>query len=982
MDTVQLTAGQHAYIQRDGQKTEKFLVIYKPPVVFTCQANQTFSSKDMVVEVTYDNPTGTYTDVKPNMTVLVGSASGLDDLGIARARKTPTSTKLYVGEISDVFWNNNVWLTVIDDFGLWPRHLTTSLAGVSKMDYDIAYSDQHEKFDPVPVLGTHVCVWLDAQGEAIVPFDASDSWVIDGTIASYLWETTHGTFDNTGIADPQLQITQPGMTRVGCTLTSDDSKTTKAYRRIFAFNDANPPITKFRLHEGSGSWTRGDWQFKVTMWDEAHIDNVVDRALCILFTRDYYGNDHDDGIAPMGAQFGRENIFVMGWIEGESIQMDSLQTGAVDFLVTGPKSWFDKITGFPIGLQESTAAPAAWTDMQNLTVDKALHHLLYWQSTVIPTLDVFLTNDTRKAVELTAPGDLSLAAQIANVCEQTIHARLICDHFGTVSVELDTQILPLASRSSLPAVMTLEKDDWIGKLNIERYIINRTSRINLSGVLIIPGEEPKALFSLAPGHIGTRYGKPSTNDRLLLATQSGSNELASLILTRDNHKYDVEIDLLGHNRLVDIVRSQHKVAVNITVTDNPRGIAYSGNILIREIQFSDNEDGSFLEMSWYGESENVTANSVDGDIPFSDGTIEPPEFPPPDFPPLPPLPPPIDPTPDPSLVKNVVLLITGKGVYYTKDFDSTSPKWFAMNSGIDDITLLWTIEFTSTGRLFVQEGQNAIYTAPYLGAAWTKVVDYLEIGVLSEGLGSEGHIDAMAINRGASDEGMLLGGKLGIAFAKHYYFKLTSTGVVRAVRYNDVAPFYLLNKGYMYYGGDEWVSVVSNNSNPLLVAANRLATAKLRSFTLTNGFNYMIHGGKDGKIHFVWIDGTGAKKTTDNGATVTDLASINVYAEFANNWYQSLAADPSGTYLMAGDDAGILTKKSSDGGATWGNVTGLSGTVKAAWNMGDANHFIIAFAGQPYYTSDFGANWENKVGDLWTWTGSSPVISIKAIRSF
>src|SRR5258707_4764752 len=170
-----MTAPELADIRTDGQFSSLYLAIHKPAQIYTALVNQTFTTDDSIVQVTYDAGSGTLGNVLAGMTMLISAVGyGLSDLGRVRIRKAPTSTIFYIGEDSDIVWADDLFLTIVDEFGVWARHL--SIDAVTKaayMDYDIAYSDQHANASPIPVLGPRYVPVCLTVATIAVPFTAS-----------------------------------------------------------------------------------------------------------------------------------------------------------------------------------------------------------------------------------------------------------------------------------------------------------------------------------------------------------------------------------------------------------------------------------------------------------------------------------------------------------------------------------------------------------------------------------------------------------------------------------------------------------------------------------------------------------------------------------------------------------------------------------------------------------------------------------------
>src|SRR6185436_13444741 len=107
-------------------------------------------------------------------------------------------SKFYIGETSEITWASNCYLTITDDFDLWARHIHVDNDGDLLMDVNIGYTDEHEVFNPVPVIGTHACLWLE-DSSVSVDFDASDSWCFDDTVTGFAWSAP-GSSTSTGMS--------------------------------------------------------------------------------------------------------------------------------------------------------------------------------------------------------------------------------------------------------------------------------------------------------------------------------------------------------------------------------------------------------------------------------------------------------------------------------------------------------------------------------------------------------------------------------------------------------------------------------------------------------------------------------------------------------------------------------------------------------------------------------------------------------------
>lgn len=965
-----LTSGELISLRSD-QASILWLDVDEPPVIFACRVNQTFASLDKIIEVTYDGvTTGAYTDVLGGQTLLVGTSAGLADLGMCRIRKSATSTKLYLGENADIKWADNAYLTVIDDWNLWDKEKRTLPDGTQYMDYEIAYSDQHSAFYPIVNAGPMRRVAKLTGSYVDLQYDLTGSWVLDSTLSTYS-VSAPGSVSVTGgtTATPTIRYDTAGRYRVAFTVTAANGKSTTVYRTVRVWSDASPLIKVFTLDSCRGSYDNGGWEFSITI--QGTEANIRDRALVTIVAQDFYGGVETS----IGDLAGYENIAAIGWVDGESIEYDP-NGGTVKFTVKGPHWWLNQLAGSDAALTNVGTTPAQWSEMFGLTVDKALYHLAYWRSTVAAIMDVYKSGDTRLAPNFAEPIN-SLWQKLASVADKIL-ARPCCDRYGRLFVAIDPQLIPPADRDGI-TVMTLQKGDWLDNgMDIKRRLVSRDARIDLTTWLVQGGAEPVTLYSLAPGHNFKRWGQNVPLDNYLAGSQTQSNEMAGLILGANNREFDFDISLAMNNRMVDIVPAQY-VAVDVAAEDTLRGIAYSGNVVVRSVEFAQDKRG-FLLTSWDAEQESVPENSTNGDIPDgAGGFVDPPDMPPLDFsmPALPSIP--VPPTTSPELIKTVVVLIKNKGIFYTKDFDVEMPHWFAMNNGLPDTLDMVNLEISATGKMYLQKGGEAIYYAPSLGAAWTSIFDTTMIDNPESYPYPRGEaIMGFGINRNGDDQILIIAGLIVTIFTTCivYPWYGSHSSLTRTVGAYLMSPSSSSRRGFLGYVGGKWILSYYN-------AANRVEVATLSgNGSVIDDITELSVGGKPtlGQSRFgaqvALVRSEYARLTQDGGASWTELtAAPNSYDGY-EDYYQAIAPNADGSKIVIGVNDVLGFKRSSDSGATW-DAPSLAQAVTAVWHVGK-DSWIFAGANQIQITYDFGESVIQKTGDLQSW--ATAFFDVLAIR--
>lgn len=648
IDPTPYNSTQLALLRSENQRSQLYLAVLDAPQVFACQINQTFATHDMVAQAAYDNPVGNYADVLPGQTALIGSAAGLSDLGICRIRKPLTSNQLYFGETSEIAWANNLHVTVVDDMGLWARHIRI-VDDVPLMDYDIAFTNQHSVCDPVPVLGPHAVAWLE-DGEASVQFDAGPSWVIGSSISAYAWSVSPAagiSISNPASATPTFTISQPGTYRVRCLVTAANGASFAGYRYIFAFDDEHPAFSEFGLKSCLGDDETGGWNFKVATLTQA----LQPGQLVILFERAMYGNQ----AGSVGTIAGRENILATGWVSGFDDKENDPEQDGYTFDIQGAHWWLKQMPVFPFGLELKNGTPASWTEMQGLTVDKALWHLLHWRSTATAIMDVVLTGDTRYARELSAVAG-TLWEQIETLAKASIIAQPFVNQFGQLFVKIPLNLTPVASRAGVPNILDIQPGDRAKSLSLPRARQAKVAQLDLLGVAVSSAGSGSAYRSLANGNVPRRTGSKTIRDNLLLGSQAQSNELAGLLMADMNNPYpSIPVRFKANLRGFDMAPP---MTASISLPD------YAGKIIPRRVEYRHNETTGKLDVEVEFRAETTGTLSVTGTLPQGAGTggsIIMPPLPPPPLPPAPPSPPPAEPELN-FFLKGLYLQTTGNRI--------------------------------------------------------------------------------------------------------------------------------------------------------------------------------------------------------------------------------------------------------------------------------------------------------------------------------
>jgi len=977
-----LTTDEKNTQRLQGQWSKTYLAIPEYHTIYTARLAALPTINDMVAEISVDTESGTRANVLADMTLYVGTTAGAYDLGMCRIRKTPIEGLFYISETSDIIWSSACHLTVVDDYSLWQKSLRI-IGSEPFMDWDVEYDDQHEDFDPVPVMGTHHVAKLTGASVDVQLGPSADTfaWVIDSSVASKNWSVTGATLDDDTATNPIATFDAVGTYLAYCLFTAANGKTFTGVRYIIIWDDDHPLIEHFVLSNGRGSFESG-YSFDCALYSGYDAALIRKRSLVILCTEDYAENA---AVTLPGQIAGAENILCVGWITDVDNNRSS-EFGGVSFSVQGATYWLKQIRDYPSGLQLKIGPTEAWTDMPSLNCNRAMWHFLHWRCTASRVMDIQHTNDGRLASQFNI-ARANLWERLVQVTTPVIFAAPHVDNYGRLFAFIEPQMVPVASRT-WPVVMELLDADIKGDIGWKRQDVNQLAMLFLSGINVNDTSSANSYFSMSPGHSYAHHGEEESLDNYLIADQASGNELCGLYYGwKNNPLSSIEFDFVHSMRVLGLFPRQY-FYYEISAVNDPRGIGFEGNLIPREVNFSIDPETGFIEISATMEPESFPGPAVDGDVPtMEDVDFSTPTSPSkiPDLPDIPIiyLPPSFE---NLSLPSKVVVASDNFGVMYSENInngDITKIVWKSMNAGLTlaeqhDIINLIT---TPSGAIYVFTGYGTVYRASAAGGTFVLLASDADF---SDTNGKPTQIDSIGLNPLEND-------MVCIASAGSFHpgdwtpseywlgcIRVSNNGVLGA----KGDEFYMSHYGgSILCNGDQWFVFGCKNWDASLKMFSFLvdgtADAELDIGYLVGQSAGQLFSASAGSQLLFWTwDATGAANGYDKieAASTVSHFITPTYPRPSQN-FQALAPSPTGNYILMANGSGLISL-STDFGASWiGTALSIGPTVLE--NCRDDNRWLFGGGANIKITLDRGATDINLIGNL---PYAAPLINITHIR--
>lgn len=528
-------------------------------------------------------------DIKPEMTAYIGSTVGGQEFGRIRVRSA-SAGQIDVAENS-IEWQENWYITVVEFYEPWsvfPRIvLDANNIPVFYKDYDIAYTDQNKYLEPIVVMGPNHAGFLETGSHSVFyssigSFDPTpDNSDLLLTGASYSWQFGDvGFVDPTGTTDQNpgwVTYHSGGFYTTDLEITNVHGESFMGHRHVMIYDRPGEgperPYIKWGMNSVDGSREEGGYRVRIWLREEAGFSKVKDGSLVVIFSDDWQGSN--EGAIGGNAEH-RDSIFFSGYIDRGTISLDSI-TNKLEFQVSGLTSLMREISNYSVSLESKKSADTkTWYQIRDMTVDRAIIHLLRWQSTVLALSDFHQTGDTLPIQY--ADFDRGSLYDTANqFLGSTIAAQMVGDRQGALYCEVDFNLIPTGtSRDGYLVALGLERRDWRSRLAFD-FVPNSTLAYIEMGGIGYSGPQTgttEAYLAGAPGDAQLWRGNIERGSGLVLSGQDGLNILTANMLAQANSEFpDMEVPLAGDYRFIEIA-PQRLVTVTLDEDETYRGFVW------------------------------------------------------------------------------------------------------------------------------------------------------------------------------------------------------------------------------------------------------------------------------------------------------------------------------------------------------------------------------------------------------------------------
>jgi len=372
------------------------MFVHRPAVVWSGLVNEPDPIVYPVEDFDSDGTiSGDFGNIKPGMTIMLGTAPGLGDLGRTFVRfAVEINGTLHVGRTprgrtdGQIDLIDNSYITVLDDYRVWAKiPWVNRVLGIWLKDGYIGVGN-NVAFPPpkanggAPVVGTISAGVLTTvlSGENSFDFSVDTAMTLP---SAFLWDVKDGSIIGGLPTDVDITVQfPPGFRWVDLTVSSYSGlKSHTHHIPVFARDPAddesfsNFTITSHSVQQGGSSMT-------VELHDDMPIGEYYDGSMVLVFDGDASGLTD------------RNNILFYGWMNTEDNSFSGEERGLDKKTTIELVDVCGRLKQLPSfsQSQEYVATPTLWTHTKVPHMMYYIWYLLHWHSTALDVADLLWTS--------------------------------------------------------------------------------------------------------------------------------------------------------------------------------------------------------------------------------------------------------------------------------------------------------------------------------------------------------------------------------------------------------------------------------------------------------------------------------------------------------------------------------------------------------------------------------------------------------------
>ena len=168
----------------------------------------------------------------------------------------------------------------------------------------------------------------------------------------------------------------------------------------------------------------------------------------------------------------RDNVRFVGWLLGESLAFDHA-AGTVEFEAVAHDGIMRLIPGWSFSIENTEGVPVDWYEVADLNVDRALHYLLEFYSTVNQVCHVERVGEgNARPLKIQTYSDAALYDQAMGDLLSDAKCLLLSDRQGILYATRDPQFMDAADRGGVDVACHIQQvnpdghADWADRKSV------------------------------------------------------------------------------------------------------------------------------------------------------------------------------------------------------------------------------------------------------------------------------------------------------------------------------------------------------------------------------------------------------------------------------------------------------------------------------------------------------------------------------------